>query len=222
MTDRRDLRQEVTDKIVALLEQGVAPWQKPWNPENSFFQMPLNPTTGKEYRGGNALHLLAEQTVRGFEDPRWMTYRQAGEHGWQVRKGEKGTAIEYWKFPTPQETREAEAAGDPPPAPLQKVFRVFNAQQIEGIPAYEPRVRPEWEVVQSGEAIVAASGAKLLHDQQNRAFYSRTEDTIHLPSKSAFPTPTAYYGTALHELAHWSGHPERLNRQTLNESYREE
>ena len=64
------------------------------------------------------------------------------------------------------------------------------------------------------------SGAKITHDQADHAFYSRSQDSIHLPPKESFRDPAGYYGTALHELAHWTGHPSRLNRSTLNESYR--
>ena len=74
---KRDFRREVTDRIINMLEDGVAPWQKPWNPANRSLDMPMNPTTGKEYRGGNAIHLMASGLLRGYGDPRWMTYRQA-------------------------------------------------------------------------------------------------------------------------------------------------
>src|SRR5439155_23325873 len=91
---RRDFRQEVTDSIVKMLENGVALWQKPWEP--GALELPHNPTTERGYRGGNALHLIAVGVHRGYNDPRWMSYKQAQEQGWQVRKGEKGTQIEYW------------------------------------------------------------------------------------------------------------------------------
>ena len=97
-TPKRDFRQEVTDNIIAMLEKGVAPWQKPWDPSKSSLELPHNPTTEKSYRGGNAIHLLAMGLKRGYEDPRWMTYKQAQENDWQVRKGEKGTQIEFWQF----------------------------------------------------------------------------------------------------------------------------
>lgn len=70
---KRDHRQEVTDSIVRMLEDGIAPWQKPWESAG----MPFNPTTDKAYRGGNAIHLMATGLARGYEDPRWMTYKQA-------------------------------------------------------------------------------------------------------------------------------------------------
>ena len=94
---KRDLRQEITDNIIAALEKDVAPWQKPW--QAGAFEMPLNPTSGKPYRGGNALQLMVTGMRQGYEDPRWITYRQAQENEWQVRKGEKGTQIEFWQFP---------------------------------------------------------------------------------------------------------------------------
>src|SRR6202008_604833 len=75
-------------------------------------------------------------------------------------------------------------------------------------------------IASAGEDILRNSGARISHDQGDRAFYNRASDSIHLPPKEAFASAPGYYGTALHELAHWTGHPSRLNRSTLNESYR--
>jgi antirestriction protein ArdC len=231
---RRDFRQEVTDRIISMLENGVAPWQKPWNPADASLDMPKNPTTGKAYRGGNAIHLMATGLSRGYGDPRWMTYRQAAEVAWQVRKGEKGTQIEFWEVKAGRDTRsEPIRAGDGDghqPADerdqdrgnrlIHRVYTVFNAKQIEGIPEWTPKQRTVFEVVEAGEHILNTCGATILHDQADRAFYNRSSDSIHLPPKHAFKDAASYYGTALHEAAHSSGHPSRLNRATLNESYR--
>ena len=73
---KRDFRHHVTDNIIRMLEKGVAPWQKPWDSAGSG-RMPMNPTTERSYRGGNAVHLLAVGLQKGYEDPRWMTYKQA-------------------------------------------------------------------------------------------------------------------------------------------------
>jgi antirestriction protein ArdC len=207
-----------------MLEKGVAPWQKHW--EKGSFGMPFNPTTENTYRGGNAIHLIATALQRGYDDPRWLTYKQAAENGCQVQKGQKGTQIEYWEYPS----RQVAAGGqvdspderprDKEQRPIHRVYTVFNAKQIDGMPAFERKEHPEWEVIQSGERILENSGAKILHGQNDQAFYDRVNDFVHLPAKTAFPKTADYYGTALHELAHWSGHPHRLNRQTLTESYR--
>jgi putative DNA primase/helicase len=82
-----------------------------------------------------------------------------------------------------------------------------------------PRMRQEWEINEIAQAILQNSGAKILHDQPDRAFYNRLTDTIHLPPRAAFDSAANYYGTALHETAHWSGHSSRLSRDTLNNSH---
>ena len=227
----RDFRQEVTDNIVEMLEKGVAPWQKPWEPATGSFGMPMNPTTNRAYRGGNAIHLIATAMRKGYDDPRWLSYKQAEAHGWHVRRGEKGTQIEFWdkdisdrgeqpRSNDSDEVHSRNAKNGDQPRWIHRVYTVFNAKQIEGVSALEP-VRPStFKAVRAGEQILKNSGAAINHDQADRAFYSRTSDAIHLPPKHAFRDANGYYGTALHELAHWSGHPSRLNRATLNESYR--
>jgi len=222
--EKRDHRREVTDSIIQMLEDGVAPWQKPW--EGS--AMPFNPTTERPYRGGNALHLLATGMGREYADPRWMTYKQAADQGWQVRGGEKGTHIEFWEMKERSNEKDAgpDQNGGESPAKengqrlIHRVYTVFNAKQIDGIPEYQPKQRTPFEAVQAGERILANSGARIEHDQRDDAFYNRRNDSIHLPPKDAFKDAPGYYGTALHELAHWTGHPSRLNRATLSESYR--
>jgi antirestriction protein ArdC len=230
----RDFRQEVTDNIVQMLERGVAPWQKPWEPGASSLGVPFNPTSERAYRGGNAIHLMATGLQRGYQDPRWMTYKQASDNGWQVRRGEKGTQIEYWeakeasdKTQSPSSDRSGEGstgngnkAGTEKSQFIYRVYTVFNAQQIDGIPSYTPKQHTTFEAVQAGEQILNKSGANIAHDQADLAFYSRSQDSIHLPPKDAFKDAAGYYGTALHELAHWTGHPSRLDRSTLTESYR--
>lgn len=175
---------------------------------------------------------MATAAHQGFDDPRWLTYRQAQEKGWQVRQGEKGTQIEYWQFDDRTGAKQdltqdgkdpgPDAPGDAQPrqAPVHRVYTVFNAQQMDGVPAYQPKPTRGWQIVETGEQILQNSGATIRHDQNDSAFYSRSLDPIHLLAKEAFHSAADYYGTALHELAHWSGHPTRLNRETLTETYR--
>ena len=216
--EKRDFRQEVTDRIVNMLEDGVAPWQKPWEPGRASVGMPLNPTTDKTYRGGNAIHLMATGLRKGYEDPRWMTYKQAADQGWQVRKGEKGTQIEFWEvkpYARQRDDQEQPEGGDDRSGEsksrgsrlIHRVYTVFNAKQVDGIPPYKPKEYTPFEAAQAGEEILKNSGARISHDQADRAFYSRASDSIHLPPKDAFKEAAGYYGTALHELAHWTGHP---------------
>jgi len=222
----RDFRQEVTNRMVELLEKGVAPWQKPW--EGARIPMPVSQATGKPYRGGNALQLIVVAMERGYADPRWMTYKQASERGWQVRRGEKGTPIEFWGFkPTPgkedtdDNTKQDDVDGHDQPQRrvIHRVYTVFNGQQMDGIPSFPILARQPVDIIEAGERILTHSGVIIHHDQADAAFYRPATDSIHLPRRDQFQDATGYYGTALHELAHWTGHTSRLNRPTLTHSY---
>ena len=209
----------VAEKLIEQLKQGTAPWQKPWEPGHPSGFVPLNPTTGKRYRGINAIQLMSQE----HEDQRWMTYKQAAAVGAQVRKDEKGTTIQYWKFSEEQtkldSTGKPVLDGEGKPIKLQvtlerpRVFyaNVFNAEQIDGLPPLE-RKEYSWNAIDRAESILQSSGAVLKHGQENRAFYRPSTDSIHLPGKDQFSSADNYYATALHELGHWTGHESRLDR----------
>ena len=98
--------------------------------------------------------------------------------------------------------------------PLLRTFVVFNAQQIEGLPSAAPQGAGDeltWDPIETADSVVASSGARLIHGG-DRAFYAPGDDEIHLPARSAFASSSDYYGTALHELVHWTGHADRCNR----------
>ncbi|EHE2439632.1 DUF1738 domain-containing protein [Salmonella enterica] len=217
---KKEYAEEVAARIVEQLEQGTAPWQKPWQPGE--LRLPYNPTTGKEYKGMNSMWL----SMQGHADPRWMTYNQASAEGGQVRKGSKGTHIVYWKFS--EERKQTDEQGRPvidPETGKQKTINVqlerprsfmavvFNASQIDGLPPLEARpLMPEPERHARAEAILANSGASIQHVPGDRAYYRPSTDSITLPERNQFPAADAYYATALHEVGHWTGHPSRLDR----------
>src|SRR5450830_66046 len=119
--DRKPFCEVVAEKLIRQLHEGTAPWQKPWNAGEGGTFMPLNPVTGKRYRGINVLRLMSE----GREDQRWMTYKQAEAMDAQVRKGERGTQIQYWKF-TEEQTRtdsKGKPVIDASGAPVRDTFR---------------------------------------------------------------------------------------------------
>ena len=211
----RDYRQEVTNDILRMLEEGTAPWQKPWESGDAG-RMPYNPTTNKPYRGGNVLSLMISGMRRGYGDPRWMTYRQAAEKGWQVRKGEKSSQIEFWE--AKPGSKEEDAADEEKRGRLiHRVYSVFNAEQIDGIPALVIAKREPWEVCETGERIITRSGADIRYGG-GRAFYRKDTDHIQLPPRDCFSDAPGFYGTAVHELIHWTGGEKRLKRPTLIES----
>ena len=100
-----------------------------------------------------------------------------------------------------------------------KQYTVFNVEQADGL-ELKPRsaqVRPEWDAHRDAEKVIAASGTTVEHVAGDRAYYRIAEDKVVLPEPSQFPTRNGYYQTALHECGHSTGHPDRLNRDTLKE-----
>lgn len=217
---------QVADLLIVKMKEGTAPWQKPWKAGDPFLSMPMNPTSGKRYRGINAMYLMAQ----GRSDQRWLTYNQAQATGAQVRKGETGTPIQYWKFSEEQIKRDeaGKPVKDEKTGELAKVIvqlerprvffaTVFNAEQIDGMPPLQPVARDQtWTPIERAERILKASGAEIHHSEQDRAFYRPSTDKIHMPEKQLFPTADNYYATALHELGHWTGHTSRLDRDLTN------
>lgn len=211
--------QVVANQIIESLKAGTAPWLKPWEPGTGNGQIPYNPITGKRYRGINALYLMLNES----DDNRWLTYKQAQSMDAQVRKGEKGTTIQYWKFH--EEQTKHDDAGNPvldehgKPLKVQvnlerpKVFyaTVFHASQIDNMPELIAK-EPDWSLIERAEKLLHNSGATIIHSEADRAFYRLSTDSIHLPPKDQFKSAANYYATALHELGHWSGHPSRLDR----------
>jgi antirestriction protein ArdC len=211
----RDPMQEFANRIIAELENGVKPWIRPWDPEKAGGpQAPFNPVTGKHYHGVNVLILGMDMRAFQSGDPRWMTYQQAQEKHWQVRKGERSTTIFFTK---PYEVEDDDSDDGRKMIRVLKHYAVFHASQIEGIPGYKAPAIDEapWTRPEASDIILKNSGA-VVRIGGDRAFYSPATDHIQLPPESAFRGPEEYATTALHELAHWTGHPSRLNRDLQN------
>ena len=208
----RDYRQEVTNDIIRLLEEGAAPWQKPWEGSGG---LPMNATTGKPYRGGNVISLMIAGIRNGYTDPRWMTFNQMDKAGWRFKGKQHHTGkIEYFETKLAKNQEEED---DPRYYALRRVFLLYNAEQVEGVPPLVTATRDPWQVCEDGENMLKQSGADIRHGG-GRAFYNRASDHIQLPEKQCFISAPAYYGTAAHELIHWTGNEKRLNRETLNKS----
>ncbi|WP_158930121.1 ArdC family protein [Acidisphaera sp. S103] len=210
-TDRRDYYQEVTDKIIAALEGGTRPWRQPW--KNGSPGTPINATTGRPYHGINVL-LLAMTSFTLGGDPRFCSYKQASDRGWQVRKGERGTTVFFFKRMLVEDCDAAPGAEDRTRAiPMLRAYTVFNGSQIEGMPAYvAPNVtEAPWRRPEAADIILTNSKA-VIRVGGDRAFYSPSLDFIQLPEPASFESPEEFACTALHEAAHWSGAKNRLNR----------
>lgn len=222
----KSLHEAVAENIIKKLEEGTAPWQKPWNRNGPAFELPYNAITGNRYKGINSLSLL----MADREDPRWLTFNQASANGWKVRKGEKATLIQFVK--TNELVSKRDEQGRPILDEQGKPVKVrvgldraiistawvFNAGQIDGIaPLVKPDVKQlQWNPLQRAEDLIVASGADIRHKPGDRAYYSPTYDNITMPLRGQFDAPDKYYATLLHELGHWTGHQDRLDRSLIN------
>ena len=212
---RQDVYSRVTARIVADLEQGVRPWLKPWSATHAAgaITRPLR-ANGVPYRGINVLLLWSEAQAKGYSVPFWFTYKQAATMGAQVRKGEHGSLVVYADKFTKTETddhgQEAERE-----IPFMKGYTVFNAEQIDGLPApftTKAAPLPPVERIPEAEAFLAATGATIQHGG-NRAFYAPSRDLVQMPPRESFRDPESYAATLAHELTHWTAHPSRLARE---------
>ena len=226
-TRTEDYYKQFADDIIKQIERGTAPWQKHWKPGEN--RMPENFSTGARYQGGNALQLMVKRTQRAYNDNRWGTYKQIKEAGGQVRKGERGTTVLVYKPPRRAEGTEAtpgEVAADKPKnpdaekttRPMWKRYTVFNVEQADGLALPERAApTPEWEALKNVENVIAANGVAIREVNGDRAYYNMAGDEIVLPERSQFKNAEGYYQTVLHEVGHSTGHPDRLNRESLQQ-----
>ena len=221
MKTKRDIEQEITNKIIAQLEEGVAPWRKSWVGGGGLALR----ENGVPYRGYNQFLL----SLSGYSNPYWVTYNKAAElaglkkdskgkwikeEGKGVLPGEKGTHVHFF---TTLEVKD-KATGEDKKIPFIRFYSVFNGSQCGGLPEkYDPKPVERTEVERDAavEAYIANISADVRHGG-DRAFYIPSEDRIQLPEANDFDNYVSYAGTSIHEHAHWTGHESRLDRNIKN------
>ena len=194
-----DIYESVTARIIESLEKGVVPWRKPWA-----VQAPRNLSSDHVYRGINQILL----SCTPFSSQYWVTFNQARELGGSVKKGEKATPIVFWKiYENEDEDRRF----------VLRRYNVFNVEQTEGI--YVPKIEPRtFDPIAECEAVVAAfkDPPSIVHGG-TQACYMPSLDRIWMPARAAFTSPAEYYSTLFHELAHSTGHANRLARKGVTD-----
>lgn len=211
-----DIKQEITNKIIALLEKGDNKSSQMWVSvaTNGF---PSNGKSGVCYRGLNVFLLWSAAREMGYERNVWLTFKQAEAMGGKIRKGEK--AVLCSKYSTTQGDEAVEAVEDVETKKAKKFalcrpFYLFNVAQIEGLPENLTAINKniEFNPIEKAEQLLIASGVKIIHGG-NKAFYSPSKDTIYLPKPEAFTSRENYYAVALHELVHSTGSMTKCNRR---------
>jgi antirestriction protein ArdC len=216
---------QVAEKLTAELKAGTSPFQKPMK-DNGMpaFVKPVNPFSGKGYSALNALNL----SLQGYDDPRWMSAKDASYNKFWVAEGSKGTLINFPKRNDIEAVRNVDGGkikGEDGKTQTRFVefektqngkAKLFNATQVNEFPPLADFLEKQEAAerllpAEKAEKLIADSGAVIIHGGQE-AHYDKLRDVIFLPEKEQFENETKYYQAAIHQLAHWTGHESRLNR----------
>ncbi len=195
----------ITEVILRQIETAnPGSWTCPWHRVGG--GLPRNALTGRTYRGINILALWCGGQSAGFADARWATYRQWAELGAQVRKGERGTAVLFY--------RDLPGASDEETSDRRFVVRastVFSAAQVDGAPNEPDTLCTRIDPTPAFDAFVAQTGAVVRTGKT--ACYLPARDEIRMPDRTLFRSTEGFCATLAHELVHWTGAPHRLDRQ---------
>ena len=198
-----DIYATVTDRIIAQMEQGVIPWQKPWISAGKA----ISHATGKPYS------LLNQMLLQ--RPGEYITFKQCQEAGGKVKKGEKSSLVCFWKWIT----QEDEETGETKEVPFLRYYNVFHIDQCEGIRAKyttEAAFPDGASTVELAQEIIydylGRENVRLTHSEGDRAFYRPSTDEIVLPLRKQFISTAEYYSTVFHEVVHSTSRASRLNR----------
>lgn len=214
---KRDLYAEVSERIIAELEAGAAPWVKPWS-ATSGANTPCNAATNRPYSGCNVVLLWMAQAAC-YRTPRFLTFKQALELGGNVRKGERGTKVYFVK-----QLQVRDDGTDDGSAtrliPMMREYTVFNVDQCENLPESViagklVRVRNPDGRDELADDFLRSTGADI-REGHGDAFYVPSRDFISMPAFEAFNGADHFYNVAFHEVLHWTGHKSRLDRDLKN------
>jgi len=198
----------ITDQIVKKLSEGDVPWHKPWQGGDS----PRNLVSGKPYRGINVF-LLALQP---YASTYWLSFKQCKARGGNVKKGEKGSMICFYKT-VKGERENKKGEKESTTFPLLRYYYVFNVEQCEGVEYPKPVFKEPGERIAECERVVEGMPQKPeLKFEEQRAFYNPNFDFVNMPKYESFGKVEEYYSTLFHELAHSTGHDTRLKRKNFS------
>jgi antirestriction protein ArdC len=189
------------------MEQGDKVWERPWIKQQS--ALPFNYSTKRAYSSMNVMILWLTAMEQGYTSNAWLTFKQAKELGYSVKKGEKGTAISFYS--------SYKKESDESSYKFMKTFNVFNLEQTD-IPNSDITEAPPIEFGATLEQIEQAinnMGVNIKWNFEKAAYYP-DGDFITMPPKQSFLSEKGLIATLLHEALHATGHASRLDRDIKN------
>lgn len=215
----RDLYREVTERIIAHIENGTPPWCQSW----STYGLAKNYATGHVYTGIN--FLLMNST--GYRVPYFMTYNQVKERNGHIQKGAKGEMVVYftivYKDASDQVLSEADAWSKMKSGQDVKVFKfikyytVFNMEYIDGIDfkIEDSDNLLKGPIATCEDILWNMARYPTLNLGAKHPSYNPLLDCINMPTIDRFRNSESYYLALFHELVHATGHEFRLAREEV-------
>lgn len=196
----------VTDRIIAELEKGQIPWQKPWT---GVRDGAYNRITKRPYS------LLNQMLLQHRGE--YATFKQWQDLGGHIRKGEKSEIVCFWKILEQIDINEETGEKEIKKIPLLRYYNVFHISQVDGVEPLAPeQLNNEVEPIEAGDKIITdyidREHLNFIECKSNKAYYSPSSDTVVVPLKEQCQLINEWYSIAFHEISHSSGHKSRLNR----------
>ena len=225
-------REEIVKLFVDCLYKEDIPWHRGFMPSRTSY----NPVTKTVYKNSNRFILYLNEYLHHYDDPRWMTFKQALEAGYHIRKGEKGVPIEYWSiydkkekkklsFQEVQELLEKHPERKDDIRYISRVYYVFNARQMDGIEPYKEKMVKDRDEIDEHFSLPY----QLLHRfgdvthldihedmKVNTPYYSLDKDKVVIPDHHRYKLSDAFFSDAFHVVSHATAHATRLNREITN------
>ena len=223
---KKSVGEQVAAQFIEIMKAGkLPPWASGFHRQYGFF--PLSAISKKPYRGINTWILMGMGELKGYTDPRWLTFKQAKDRGGHIKGGEKSTGIVFWRMYTPSQEDDPlslEEEDEPKPRFISRIYNVFNIEQTESVRLPEIKI-----IVAEHSPIEAAE--RVYNEMQNpprirfypngfedTPSYTPKKDEIWIPSPQSYEKIERYYKTLFHEMGHSTGHETRLKRALHNYS----
>ncbi len=214
---KRDVYQEVTNKILEFLDKGTPPWRQPIVGGGGA-GYPTSLATGKRYRGINVFMLALTAWFEGYSSSYWVTFHQAKKLGGSIKKGEKSSLAVFWKW----YDKEDKETGQIDRLPVLRHYCLFNADQCEGVKppdAHEDDGPRSFSPIEACRDIVTGyRDPPVIEHGGKAACYLPREDKIKIADPERFVSGEDYYATLFHECVHSTGHAKRLDRDKDNDA----
>lgn len=204
---KKSVYEIVTERVIEQMKSGNIMWRKSWKGN-----APCNYVSGHKYTGINFMLLNSVGTT-----PYWLTENNIKKVGGDFKPGEKEKPqiIVFWNFVEKEVENKRTGKIENKKIPFLRYFRVYNQDQCIDIPEKKIIALTKHDPIEKCEEVIAKTGAKITYYSGDKAYYSPSNDDIWVPDKKYFDKINNFYSVSFHELTHWTGAKQRLDREGI-------